>query len=224
MADLALGVPGGTFVIPGSLTTHTAFLKWLRATDVPEDLRIGFLNGRVRVEVMPERAFAHNRIKTTVAAVVGGIVTEEDLGIYFGDGMLFTSVEAEFTTIPDGIFVSNESIRLKRVELTGAKEGEADTRLVGSPDLILEVVSDGSEAKDTEWLMSGYWDAGVKEYWLIDARHAPLQFVIQRRGRKEFTTVRKSAGWTESPTLKRAFRFVAGKVKFGHPTYKLEVR
>lgn len=221
---IMLGVSTGTFEVPESFPDHSAYLRWLAVTDVPEEVRVGYINGQVWAEAMAERALVHNRIKMAIGETIGPIVRREDLGLYFGDGMLFTSTVAKFSTYPDGMFVSNESIESRRVTLAGAKPDEEDTRLVGSPDLVVEVVSDSSEDKDTEWLMAGYWNAGVGEYWLVDARKEPLRFTILRRGRKEFVAVRKAGGWLDSPTLGRGFRFVAGKVVFGRPVYALEVR
>jgi Uma2 family endonuclease len=224
MASITLRVSGGEVHIPGWVTDHNSFLRWLRTADIPDDIPVGFVNGDVWVEVMPERAFAHNRIKTAVAAVLRPLVRSEKLGIYVGDGMLFSSLEAGFTTAPDGMFVSKESIAAGRVRLTGAKEGEEDTKLIGYPDLTIEVVSDGSEVKDTEWLMSGYWNAGVTEYWVIDARKGTVRFTINRRGPKGYTAVKKSGGWVLSPVLGQAFRFVPGEMAFGRRDYEFETR
>lgn len=44
--------------------------------------------------------------------------------------------------------------------------------------------------------MSAYFDAGVTEYWVVDARDgSDIRFDIYKRGKKEFTAVRKTAGW-----------------------------
>lgn len=220
---VALGTSLGTFRVPEHLTTHKKFLQWLAETEIPEELRIGFAMGELWVEVMPERAFAHNRIKTALAGVISPIVEAGGMGVYFGDGMLFTSTKAKFSVYPDGMFVSQASIDDGRVWLTGAKEGEEDTELRGSPDLTIEVVSDTSEDKDTEWLMGRYWDAGVQEYWIVDARKEPVKFAIHRRGPKGFSSVRKSGGWTPSPLLARSFRFVPGQMVFGKRQYRFEV-
>ncbi|HET6573938.1 MAG TPA: Uma2 family endonuclease, partial [Fimbriiglobus sp.] len=142
----------------------------------------------------------------------------------FGDGMLFTSEEAEFTTAPDGMFISNATMAASRIRLAGAKEREEDTQLLGSPDLVIEVVSDGSEFKDTEWLMAGYWNAGVTEYWLIDARKAPVRFTTYRRGPKGFVAVRKSGGWVRSPVLGKMFRLTPTEKLLGKQDYQLDVR
>lgn len=211
------------FRVPDGLDTHRKFLDWLAVTDLPEELRVGFVNGAVWVDTMSERAFAHNRIKTVVARVLDQIVTAEKLGVYFGDGMTYSAEHADFTAVPDGIFVSHATMGAGQVRLAGAKRDENDTRLVGVPDLTVEVVSDHSEFKDNDWLMAGYWNAGVAEYWVVDARREPLRFQIYRRGAKGYTAVRRSDGWIRSPAFGRSFRFAVGEVLLGKQEYQLEV-
>ena len=158
-----------------------------------------------------------------VAEILGPMVRAERLGVYFGDGMTYSAEHADFTSVPDGIFVSRAAIDAGRVELRGAKRDEHDTRLVGVPDLTVEVVSDHSAWKDTEWLMAGYWNAGVAEYWVIDARRDEPKFAVHRRGAKGYAAVRPVSGWVKSPVLGRSFRFVAGEVLLGKQEYQLEV-
>lgn len=94
----------------------------------------------------------------------------------------------------------------------------------GVPDLVIEVVSESSVQKDTVVLREAYWEAGVAEYWLIDARREPPQFDILRTGRRGYTAVRKQGGWTRSQVLGRTFRLLARPGGFGYPEYTLEVR
>jgi Uma2 family endonuclease len=50
----------------------------------------------------------------------------------------------------------------------------------------VEIVSDSSVTKDTRRLPAAYFEAGVREFWLVDARGADLQFQIHHRGKTEF--------------------------------------
>ena len=56
----------------------------------------------------------------------------------------------------------------------------------GPPDLIVEIVSDSSVRKDTKRLPKAYWQAGVLEYWLVDARREELFFRIHQRGDADY--------------------------------------
>lgn len=40
--------------------------------------------------------------------------------------------------------------------------------LNGAPDFVIEIVSPGTEKKDYTIKMKKYWDAGVREYWIVD--------------------------------------------------------
>jgi Uma2 family endonuclease len=223
-APITLMLPEGEVTIPPWVTDHPSFLRWLHSGEVPDEVRVSYVNGDVWIETMPERLIAHNRLKTLVAAALTPIIDGGRLGLYLGDGMTFTSEEAGFTTTPDGIFVSRRAERTGRVRPVGGERSNGDTSLVGSPDLTVEVVSGSSADKDTEWLMSGYWNAGVREYWLVDGREDPVEFVIHRRGPRGYVATRKTDGWSRSRVLGREFRFVPSGTHFGRTDYRFEAR
>ena len=221
---LMLHLAEGTVSLPSEFKNHGEFLEWFRSGEAPEDLRVGYFNDRFWIQSMPERAFAHNRIKSMITAKLLPLAEEEEAGVYFGDGMTFTSEECNFTCVPDGMFVRHETIASGEAFLRGGRKSAGDTELVGKPDLVIEVVSNSSEFKDDAWLMTWYWEAGVREYWVIDARREPLKFHIHRSGPRGFVSIRKTDGWLTSPILARSFRFVPGKAQFNMPTYTLEIR
>ena len=41
-------------------------------------------------------------------------------------------------------------------------------RVFGAPDLVVEVLSPSSKKKDMQIKLSKYYDAGVREYWIVD--------------------------------------------------------
>ncbi len=219
-----IALPDGGVRVPQGITTHAAFLKWLRSDEAPDDIPVGWVMDDVWVELMAERAFAHNKIKTRLARVLDGLVDEHQLGVYFGDGMAYTNEAEGFTSVPDGMFVSREAVESGRVRLTGGARGARDTEVVGVPDLMIEVVSDRSVDKDTAWLLAKYWAAGIPEYWVIDARKEPLKFTLYRHRKDGYSAARKADGWAASPVLGRSFRFVPGEQMMGHPTYNFEMR
>ena len=214
----------GPVAVPAWVVDHSSFLMWIRSGDVPEGPRIEYIHDEVVVDFMSERAFAHNRVKSEVGRVISQVAQDENLGTYFGDGMLWTT-DQKFSTIPDGIFVRTESGTSGRVALVGSDRADHETELVGSPDLVVEVVSDHSVDDDTEWFMAKYFDAGVEEYWLIDARRQPLRFAVYRRRDGGFAPVRKVGGWVKSPVLGHSFRFVEIQdLTFNRVDHRLESR
>src|SRR5262249_31548269 len=52
-------------------------------------------------------------------------------------------------------------------------------------DIVVEVVSAGSEYRDYVLKREEYWDFGVKEYWIIDAYRRELWAL--RRGKNDWT-------------------------------------
>jgi Uma2 family endonuclease len=213
----------GKVQIPGWVVDLPSFRRWVRSGDPPEKLRPQFLNGEVWLDLFMEEAYSHNFVKNALYSVLPPMT--ERLGLFFSDGMLLTNEDAGIATEPDAMFVSTAALDSGRVVLTAGADPEATvTEVTGSPDLVVEVVSRGTEEKDTELLMAKYHDAGISEYWVIDARDTDdIQFDILKRGRKGYAAARKSDGWVKSAVLGKSFRLVK-KVVAGYTRFKLEVR
>jgi Uma2 family endonuclease len=90
--------------------------------------------------------------------------------------------------------------------------------------MVLEVLSDSSEEKDLITLHQAYWDAGVREYWLVDARMDALRFDIYYHASKGFALRRKKASWVKSEVFGKSFRLTQSKGSHGHPEFTLHVR
>lgn len=216
----------GSIHIPDGVKTVAAFCRWVDAADLPEKLPVHLLRDDVWVDVSMEEMFSHNRIKTALGIALGRLIEDADLGMYATDGMALANEAANIVTEPDAMFISNAAVESGRVQFSGGrKRGAVATRVVGTPDLVVEIVSPSSEDKDTAWLMSAYHNAEVPEYWLIDARDEDgVRFTIYRRGPKGYVAVRRAGGWARSPVLGREFRLVLDHGATGHPRYTLEVR
>jgi Uma2 family endonuclease len=144
-------------------------------------------------------------------------------GYFAPDGMRLSHPEVGLSTEPDGMFVAYETLQRGRVQLVeGAEHGF--TELIGGPDMVLELLSDKSVKKDTEDLRRLYWEAGVVEYWLVDARGEKTKFEIFKRGARGFVATRKQGGWLTSTVLGRSFRLTRQTDPLGHPEYQLDVR
>src|SRR5438067_4657252 len=102
---------------------------------------------------------------------LGGLIEAQALGYFFPDRMRLVNEDADLSTEPDGMFVSEQTLDAGRARL---EHGQATLELVGSPDMVLEVVRPSSVEKDTVVLRELYWKAGVREYWLVDPRGLEL--------------------------------------------------
>lgn len=213
----------GTVQIPAWVVDLVSFRRWVQSDECPEKARIFYIKGEVWVDMSKEQAFTHNQVKGEITIALGGLVKRQQLGLFFTDGMRFTNEEVDISAVPDGMFVSNRSFRSGRAQLVEGRE-EGFTELAGVPDLVVEVVSTSSEDKDTEWMFKNYWEAGIPEYWLIDARQEPLRFDLFRHGNKGFATSRRQAGWVKSTILGRSFRLTQSVNVLGQPQYTLSTR
>jgi Uma2 family endonuclease len=212
----------GRVEIPDYVRDHESFRRWARSSECPEHLRVAFYDGDLWVDPDKEQLYVHNQVKYIVGVALAPLV--ESRGIYITEGMLLSNVEAKFSTIPDGYFVSDDAFRQGRVrELPGKRGGFVE--LEGTPEMILEVVSDSSETKDLVDFPEKYWKAGVPEYWTIDVRTEDIVFHIWRRGPKGYVQARRLPGrWLKSEVFGRSFRLTQSQSARGRPTYTLEVK
>jgi Uma2 family endonuclease len=216
--------PDAYTCIPAGIVDLESYRRWVRSDAYPERGRFAYFHGVIWVDLMMEQLFTHNLVRTEITAVLASLIKREKVGYFFSDRASLNNLEADLSTEPDGTFVSYAAINEGRVRLV---EGAADghTELEGSPDIVLEVVSDSSVRKDTVVLPDLYWQAGITEFWRVDARRAPLRFEILRHGRRGYTATRRRAGgWLLSNALDRSFRLTQEDDPLGNPLYTLEVR
>lgn len=208
--------------IPESVRSLATFRKWVRSDNFPEDGRICYL-GRVWIDMSKEQLFSHNGIKTEFAAVLHTLSKTEQSGRYFTDGARLSNAVADLSAVPDGLFISWESLKSGATRLIeGSDAGFVE--LEGSPDMALEAVSASSVRKDTVDLKERYWKAGVTEYWLVDARNQPPEFTIYRWEPAGYAAIAAEAGWLHSQVFKKSFRLVSGADPGGNPEFRLETR
>jgi len=210
--------------IPDWVSDLASFRKWARSPEFPQSGRLSYLDGEVWVDMSPERLFSHNRVKTEFTSVLALLVKQNREGMLFSDRTLLSNTRAGLSTEPDALYVSHESIRGDRVHFIEGM-GEDYVEIEGTPDLVLEVVSPKSVHKDTKRLLSAYGRAGVREYWLVDARGGRTRFSIFRlSGRRGYVPVPKENGWLASEVFGKSFKLTVKKGELGYPDFTLSVR
>jgi Uma2 family endonuclease len=210
--------------IPLNLGSLEQFRKWTASDDFPEQGRIDFLTGRIEVDMSPEDLFTHGTLKTEFVVVLGQRVKQRGNGHLFTDSTRVSCPDAGFSVEPDIVFISHEAVDSGRVRLIPKASGEPGRyiEVEGPPDLIVEIVSDRSVTKDTERLPRAYFQAGVREFWLADARHEPVIFRIHRRGTSAFQPVDADSGEFQSSTVLCAdFQLDARRDDRGHWAFDL---
>jgi Uma2 family endonuclease len=105
---------------------------------------------------MPRPRLRHQEIVGHLFAVISTYVRENELG------KVWPEVEVDITStktyVPDLIFVAVEN--LDRIE--------DDKYFVGPPDLVVEMLSPSTAARDKSQKLKTYQKAGVPWYWLIE--------------------------------------------------------
>ena len=179
------------------------FRAWALSDDFPERGRIDYIGGRIEVDLSPENVFFHGSAKTEIVRVLGNIVQSVGDGYLFTDRMRVSSPDADLSAEPDVVYLSDETIDSGRVRLVPSAGGEPDSfvELEGAPDLVVEIVSDSSVAKDTKRLPISYWRAGIAEYWLIDVRGERTFFRIHTRGAEGYEPVTTDEEGFQSSTV-----------------------
>jgi Uma2 family endonuclease len=213
-------VIGETVRIPEWVVDLDSFRRWARSDEFPEQGQFSHLNGELWVDLSMER-FGHNQLKGECALVVGGLVKSQKLGYFCQDGMLLTNPDARLCTEPDAMFVSWETLRSGEVVLD---EGPDTLEVLGTPDMVLEVISPTSVKKDTVVLRDLYDQASIPEYWLVDARKNPVEFDILRHTARGYIATRKQSGWLKSRVFDKSFRLTQEVDPLGKPAYNLEMR
>ena len=56
-------------------------------------------------------------------------------------------------------------------------------RVQGPPDLVIEILSEGAERRDTVTKLDLYAKYGVAEYWIVDPRAQTIEFLLLDAGR-----------------------------------------
>jgi len=201
------------------------FRAWTMTDGFPDCGRIDYLAGRIEVDMSPEDFFCHGVLKTEIVRVLAQIVEGADAGYLLTDRTRISCPAADLSVEPDVVFISHESLDTGRVRLVAKVSGEPGRymEVEGAPDLIVEIVSDRSVTKDTCRLPAAYWEAGVREFWLVDARGEVLKFDILRPG---------PAGYPPSPVDAESYgnsavfgvRFQLSRRRDAHGRWKFDLR
>jgi Uma2 family endonuclease len=215
---------GPAIHIPAGATTLAGFRAWVLADDFPEHWHVSYIGGALLIDLGPEEIETHNKVKTEITFAISNLNKEMDLGEFFSRGALVTNETADLSTEPDGTFVTWQSYEAGRVWLTPHKDQPGHyIEVQGTPDWMLEVVSDSSADKDTRSLRETYHRAGIPEYWIIDARFDEIDFQVLRYRRDRYVAVSPREGWLRSRVFGRGFRLERRRNRLGRWSYTLRV-
>ncbi|HEX5270491.1 MAG TPA: Uma2 family endonuclease [Gemmataceae bacterium] len=214
---------GSTIDVPGWVRDVQSFRRWSDSDGFPQDRPVWWIDGRLWIDVTKEQLYTHLMVKAEYYYHLTRVVKEGNLGMFIPDGLLLSNFAAKISGNPDGTFLSHETLHSDRVRLLEGARGGI-TEVQGSPDMVLEVVSASSVRKDYDWLRKAYWEADIREYWLVDAREEPVKFEVFRHAPRGYAAARKSDGWVKSAVFGRSFKLAQRTNDLGHPEFALAVR
>ena len=212
-------------VVPAAAHTLDGFRAWVTADDFPERGRYSFLDGELWIDMSPEEIQTHNKLKMEITSALSALNRKLDLGEVYADGVLVTNEAARLSTEPDCMFVMWGSLQSGTVELAPRKSKEDQyVEVKGTPDWVLEIVSEHTVRKDTKRLRELYFKAGVREYWLVDARGEEIDFQALRRGPDGFEATPAVRGWVASAVFGRRFKLSRKRGTMNFWQYTLHVK
>jgi len=213
----------GSLEVP-FLRSLVEFRTWAASDAYPQQGRIDFIAGRIEVNMSPEDLYCHGILKTRLVIALGQIIDAGDLGELFTDRTRVSSPQADLSAEPDLVFVSYDALESERVWRIPKASGEPGRfmELEGAPDLVVEIVSDESVGKDTQRLPAAYYEAGIPEFWLLDARKDRLGFQVHAPAAAGYEPVALDAdGFQYSTVFDRSFRLSRRQARAGGWQYEL---
>ena len=210
-------------LIPEWVIDLESYRRWARSTDFPPTGVYCFLDGVIWVDLSREEFFTHNQVKGSLIASLGIMIKKRQIGYLFTSRAIWSHPDANLSSMSDLFFVSYDGIQSNRARCVEEKN-YGPVELEGSPNMVLEIVSDSSVKKDTQVLKEKYAKAGVDEYWLVDARGTDLSFEIWQLKDESYVAGPNDDGWLSSAVFGRAFKLEQGKDRLGHPRFQLHVR
>jgi len=131
---------------------------------LPEDKRYEILDGELYVAAAPNTG--HQRVSRKLAGALNQHIDERGLGEIF-NAPYDVILSEENVVQPDILFVRKE-----RIGLIG------EMNLQGAPDIVIEILSEGTRRKDMEVKRKIYAGFGVPEYWIVDPEAATVEVLV----------------------------------------------
>ncbi|MCI0463438.1 MAG: Uma2 family endonuclease [Gemmataceae bacterium] len=211
--------------MPVSASTFDGFREWTTSDRFPDNLRASFIDKEFFVQMSREELETHASVKGEVTRVLLTVNRQRKLGKLYPDGAQVAHKGANLVTQPDAVFFTRESLESGRVRLVPRLGDHGQfTEIEGTPDWVMEVVSDSSVQKDMELLRAAYHRTGISEYWLIDARGDTINFQILGWRKKGYVAAPNKDGWQRSRVFGQSFRLERQRDELGLWEYTLHVQ
>lgn len=148
--------------------SYDEYLAWAH-----EDVHAEWVNGEVIVHMPPKQP--HQIIVAFLLRLLGDFIELFSLGRLLPAPFEMRAIPEGPAREPDLLFVAREHL-----------ERLSEARLSGPADLVVEVISDDSVARDRADKFYEYQAAGIREYWILDPRPGCTRadfYVLDDQGR-----------------------------------------
>jgi Uma2 family endonuclease len=212
------------FFMPAGSMSLSEFRQWTYSDRFPKTGLIAYIGKEIFIDMSPERLVSHGSVKSEICNVVGNLIRKKKRGKFYVDRTRFVNTIADVSNEPDALFASWESFKNGTVKFVPTAEGDDYIELEGTVDWILEIVSPSSVVKDTKLLRKNYHEAGVPEYWLVDARGDDVDFQILIRSEDDYKPARSVGNWQVSRVFAKRFRLRRIKDELGGIDFQLDMK
>ncbi|MGE3799544.1 MAG: Uma2 family endonuclease [Candidatus Kapaibacterium sp.] len=135
---------------------------------IDDDLRRELIHGELLMAPAP--GTFHQSLATKLTMRIAWHVEKKNLGVVFA-APTDVILSQENTVQPDILFISKDR-----------KDVIQPHAIVGSPDLIVEIISPGSIERDRYVKRDLYEQAGVREYWMVDPANRSVEVLVIEEG------------------------------------------
>jgi len=174
--------------LPGVRLTEPEF----RAQYADEDIKAEWVDGQVIVMAPVSRE--HSDRNVWLLRLIAEFVEHYDLGQVLGSEYPVRLSSIRRSRTPDVMFVSKS--KFAKLQPTYCE---------GAPDLIMEIVSPDSEARDWRDKYADYQTCGVREYWVVDPLSKHIEAYTLGRSKQYSQIQPDEAGRVHSKVLKGLF-------------------
>ncbi len=127
-----------------------------------DGFRYELINGVLNMAPSPIRI--HQKIINDLSYIINDFLASDPIGelypapfdVQFNDKNIFQ---------PDLLFVSKDRLHII-----------TEKRVIGTPDLVIEILSESSYELDTKIKYKVYEESGVQEYWIVDPTKKSMKF------------------------------------------------
>jgi Uma2 family endonuclease len=170
-------------VIPTRRMTEEEFVAWSFGEEINSEWVAG------EVIVMSPISTEYDRVHNWLIALLTVFIEQRDLGSVHGSELQVRFAHIPSRRQPDILFLSKTHCdRLRK------------TYVEGPPDMIMEIVSPESLARDWRVKYLEYEAAGVSEYWVIDPMAQRVELYVLS-GDKKYEPVAERDGWLISAAI-----------------------